>query len=388
MATAIMTSPHRRRRAQLACLAVTLIGTLIVAELVVPWAGLVPPRRETGWRPHPRWRHWHPTNTTISFKVLREGTWQTVRFNEHGMRDSSPRARSKPPNVLRLAVLGDSFVEAMQVAEDDALCRRLECYLRASLSREVEVLNFGCSGFSSLTEWALLRNLALDFEPDLVVCLHHFSDLTEDWSAQRFAQWEDDEVVCVRASLSEAEASIYRVLETSALYRGARQTLRRDLEGRCAWGRREEHPSLKTSHDAILHVPFTEDDEEAWSLSLAAVSGMAKTCAQRGLPFVLAIVPLGPQVEPVTPQIAREAGCRWLADGRRLQGCLYQSRIVKHCQHENIEVLDLLPGFLAANHAGEPRFFWRRDQHWSEAGHDLAARLLADTCVAICRRHE
>jgi hypothetical protein len=78
--------------------------------------------------------------------------WQTVEgeafveINSHGYRDRE-RTVAKPANTVRIAVLGDSFVEARQVAFEDTFGAVLERLLngdRRFAGRTVEVLNFGC----------------------------------------------------------------------------------------------------------------------------------------------------------------------------------------------------------------------------------------------------
>src|SRR5207253_9473107 len=42
-----------------------------------------------------------------------------VRINSDGLRDRE-HAKAKPPNTMRIAVLGDSFVEALQVPHEQS----------------------------------------------------------------------------------------------------------------------------------------------------------------------------------------------------------------------------------------------------------------------------
>ena len=90
-----------------------------------------------------------------------------VTINAHGMRDR-PRETAKAPGVYRIAVLGDSFIEALQVPLEKTFCAQLE----ARLSRPghpVEVLNFGCSGYGTAQELLTLRHRVRAFAPDLVL---------------------------------------------------------------------------------------------------------------------------------------------------------------------------------------------------------------------------
>jgi len=96
-----------------------------------------------------------------------------VWANSHGFRDA-PREFQKPPRTLRVALLGDSFVEALQVPFEKTAGHLLEQKLNTSASRTMnypgryEVLNFGVSCHSlgqTLLTW---EAYASKFSPDYV----------------------------------------------------------------------------------------------------------------------------------------------------------------------------------------------------------------------------
>lgn len=94
-----------------------------------------------------------------------------VRFNEHGMRDR-PRSLRKPPDTLRVALLGDSYVEAKQVDLEDTVGAVLERELALCPSlggRKVEVLNFGVAGYGTTQALLMFRERARKFAPDIVI---------------------------------------------------------------------------------------------------------------------------------------------------------------------------------------------------------------------------
>ena len=79
---------------------------------------------------------------------------------------------AKPPGVLRVAVLGDSYAEAMQLPMAQAFWAVLERELAgcgALDGRPVEVINFGVSGYGTAQELLTLRHDAWRYDPDLVV---------------------------------------------------------------------------------------------------------------------------------------------------------------------------------------------------------------------------
>ncbi len=81
------------------------------------------------------------------------------RINSDGLRDGE-HAVPKPPKVLRIAVLGDSFAEALQVAAEHAFWAVLERELGrcpALRARPVETVNFGVSSYATAQALITLR---------------------------------------------------------------------------------------------------------------------------------------------------------------------------------------------------------------------------------------
>src|SRR6476659_8509853 len=107
-----------------------------------------------------------------------EGWWKKegltyVKINSHGFHDRE-HTIAKPPDTLRIAVVGDSFTEALQVPLEKAFWSVMEPKLQHCLqpaSAKVEVLNFGVSGFSTAQELVLLQKRVWQFSPDVVVLL-------------------------------------------------------------------------------------------------------------------------------------------------------------------------------------------------------------------------
>jgi len=94
-----------------------------------------------------------------------------VKINSLGYRDVE-HTREKPPGVFRIAVLGDSMIEARQVSIADTFCKQLEKRLSGRPefgNLKVEVLNFGIGGFGTDQELLTLRLHVLDFSPDLIM---------------------------------------------------------------------------------------------------------------------------------------------------------------------------------------------------------------------------
>lgn len=94
-----------------------------------------------------------------------------VRINRGGFRDRDHQL-AKPPGTLRIAVLGDSFAEAVQVPRDETFWSILEQRLTAApqfAGQQIEVLNFAISGHGTAQQLQMLRHYVLPYQPDIVL---------------------------------------------------------------------------------------------------------------------------------------------------------------------------------------------------------------------------
>jgi len=109
---------------------------------------LYEPNRELGWKLRPG----------ASGVVIAEDR-QTVRINSHGFRDRE-RSYDKPEETFRIAVMGNSWTEALQVPLERTYPALLESDLQKNgcfNGKRVEVLNFGVAGYSTGQELLTLQ---------------------------------------------------------------------------------------------------------------------------------------------------------------------------------------------------------------------------------------
>ena len=142
---------------------IVLVIGLLLLEPIVNWAGVgneevLDIEPSTGWTLMP--------NRTFTYR--KEGYSQST-INSHGMRDVA-RTIAKPANTYRIAVLGCSITEGNQVPVKDTYCSVLERKLNENNSgKRYEVLNFAVSAYTLGQEYLRMKNLALSFQPDIVV---------------------------------------------------------------------------------------------------------------------------------------------------------------------------------------------------------------------------
>lgn len=96
-----------------------------------------------------------------------------IRTNAVGFRDDD---WSLEKRKLRIAVLGDSYMEALQIPDGEFFFDLLE---RISNDR-VEVMNFGISGYGTLTEYITYNKFVKQYRPDLVLLFFSNTDVVDN----------------------------------------------------------------------------------------------------------------------------------------------------------------------------------------------------------------
>jgi hypothetical protein len=104
-----------------------------------------------------------------------------VETNRWGFRDRD-RTLEKPPGVFRIAILGDSVVEAAQVQPGEPMNIRLEKLLAEKGYGNVEVLAFGIAGIGTTQELMLYQEKVRQFHPDAVVLVFVDNDIMNNSS--------------------------------------------------------------------------------------------------------------------------------------------------------------------------------------------------------------
>lgn len=99
----------------------------------------------------------------------------SFQFNSFGMQNDEITL-TKPIDVYRIAVFGDSYVESLQVARESNYCSLLAKELSRELGKPTEVLNFGVSNYSLAQDYLRYQTLAKDFNPDLVIIAYRVGE--------------------------------------------------------------------------------------------------------------------------------------------------------------------------------------------------------------------
>jgi len=108
------------------------------------------------------------------------GYWRTenrthIRISAQGLRDDET-SYAKPKNTFRVALLGDSITEALQVELRQTYQAVMERRF-AERGRAIQVVNLALAGATPAVSVARLRSHARRFSPDMAVLVHSAGDL-------------------------------------------------------------------------------------------------------------------------------------------------------------------------------------------------------------------
>lgn len=427
---------------RLSLIAFGLLAPLLILEIGVRLVKLAPSPAPNPaiWAPHPLFGWWHiPYSGGIFHSDFNEFEAE-VRINARGLRDREI-GYDNPSGAVRVLSLADSFGEALQVDLEDTYHKRLEDLLATSLAKPVEVLNAGVGGWGTDQEAIFYVAEGFRYNPDLVLLAFFIRndainsygplEIARNGGTQQKqfftlsptgelippplesetrlqAEPQDSQGVANSHSLTQPEPGTGSVLHgggapllplsdglwrTSALYRFLTPYLRNVpalVEYLGPSGILGGEGVVRASHPAtpipflVYQSPPEQPFEEAWALSEAIIARLRQEVEKRDARLGVVIIGAPEQIYPdeweqvLAGNPAMRASTWDLeAPNRRLTGFLAS---------QDIPFLDLLPIFRqAASQPNAPPLHFRHDQHWTVAGHQLAAEAIHDFLMSQLR---
>jgi hypothetical protein len=340
----------------------------------------------------------------------REGE-SNVRINSDGLRDRE-HSKAKPADTVRIAVLGDSFSEAMHVPIEQTFWSLLERKLQecnAFPGKKVEVINFGVSGYGTAQELMTLRQKVWDYSPDLVVlAFTTYNDIYDNSRALSKTEevpyfvYRDGELT-YDASFRDSATYHQRDSKLNRLGRWIHNSLRvvqlvhylqfvaklklTDWKNKRRLAQNEPKPTAGSTPtvrnaedigiDNMVYVePREENWKEAWRVTEGLIRQMRDDVAQRKARFLLVTLSNAIQVYPdqnVRQRFLEHVGA---------DNIFYPNlRLKALAERQQIEFLDLAQPM--QSYADQNKVFLHGfgsdlgNGHWNARGHEVAAELIA-----------
>jgi hypothetical protein len=319
-----------------------------------------------------------------------------------GFRDRE-RLRKKPDNTVRIAVLGDSNVEALQIPLEDTFCQVMERELASCGDKKIEVINFGVGGYGTTNELLLLKYRVWQYSPDIVVlCFTSGNDLLDN--AARYQQYLDI-LKYYRGKNSYADMNFikYKIKVTALKIRDfftsnfysvqAVYKLKAEIEKRAQMAsarNKSLHPLLKEEglKNEVYREPDTPFWKDAWALTEKLILEMRDEVRRHGVEFLVVTMVTYPQCYP-DPATRRE-----LLRLLDVEDLFYPDyRLKKLGEKEGFEVYNLAPLFQA--YAEEHQVYLAGFKtspvpgrgHLNAEGNRLAGKILARNFCQLLQKN-
>jgi hypothetical protein len=331
-----------------------------------------------------------------------------IQINNAGLRDRE-HAKVKPANTLRLAILGDSYAEALQVSIEQTFWAVLERELAKCSyvnGREVEAINFGVSGYGTAQELMTLRHKVWDYSPDVVVLafltgnditdnvrafggdpmrpyfVYRNGELVLDESFRNLAAYRARQTVV--ASMGYWALNYSRVVQ---LMNAAQHKIVKYGRSRPAGGLEDRDRDDEVGlNDRVYTEPSDPLWQEAWRVTEGLILLMRDEVREKGADFLVVTLSNAMQVYP-DPSVRRV-----FMERLGIRTLLYPDlRIQTLGEREGFAVLNLAPKF--QDYADQNKKFLHGFYpnmgrgHWNTQGHRLAGETIAQIlCKVVVAR--
>jgi lysophospholipase L1-like esterase len=316
-----------------------------------------------------------------------------VELNSRGMNDK-PVPLEKPADEFRVLVLGDSFVEAVQVPREQNFCQRLERLLSERHHRKVRVINAGVTTYSPLLEYLYFTRELRQYQPDAVVQVFFSNDVYDDLRYTALADFGphglpvavgpgDHWIVFPRGKPMrerDQEQWAFRRSPGEEAPWLATQSYLAALVNDVLAGWRLNHtyaqPPMNDEFFILEDSPeLAEPQQRGWQLTRRYIGLLKEACDQAGTKFILTSAPIASQVYGHTSYD------HFFFRGRPTEADQTHLKEIAAALHAPF--VDLLTPL---RHAGKG-LYYPHDGHWTPKGHRVVAENLAPALATVIEEH-
>ena len=341
---------------------------------------------------------WHVPSHSGDY-VTEDFATHGIEINSFGMRDKE-RTIEKTSGPTRIAILGDSFTEAMHVANDQTFAQVME----KNAGGKAEVLNFGVAGFGTVQELLTYREKVRQFKPDIVILaflsandMRNNSRPLEDLYSGSYntdrpfprlvgsGTWD---IVSPEPNplannpyvlFAKRHLTTYRFLWYA---KSALQARFASVSPATSTSTPSD-PVADTGENVQVYLSrlFMPPEEEpfisAWGATEWAIKELQSEAEKDGGKFILVMLPDEPHLEWDPKKALETEFSVTLPDGFDID--YPEKRLKAFSQKEGVAFLDMTPAFRSARdkeNLQPPFFSYPHDGHWTPKGHQLAGETI------------
>ena len=298
--------------------------------------------------------------------------WHTeLRTNRFGFRDLE--RQKKRPEESRILVIGDSFMEALQVPFSESFPQVLQEELGGYGISDVQVLNASVSGWGTEDALVALERYGPALEPDLVLLVMTLHNDVSDnlylesynFDGEHLTRRENSLMPTSKYIELSVKGAIAQNLHLYHLVRGTFSAKKVESAGRSL----DEHVAKLV--DTQAHT----DVEQGWLVTFALLDRLRSEAARQDARLAVVLIPLRIQVQ-------RASWARFAARHRLsptlLDEQVPQRRVSVWANRNGVPVVNLLSPFQRWRDDELGLLYLEEDGHWTARGHALAADKVAE----------
>lgn len=300
---------------------------------------------------------WTPKKNFVGIHE-RDGFAISVHQNRFGLRTSNKLLMKNPERKRRIIILGDSYVWGYGVGDKDVFTELTKP------GSDVELINFGVSGYGTDQEYLFYKKLGKSFEVDeVILMITPYNDFMNNISRKQYGykkpyfKLANEHLQLISDHLKPntlkniqnwLNERLYGFNYINSLFRN-----RRFLESR-------KKGASAPKQFVLDGNSVSDSDRNSMKITIRIVDELRKLVRSQGREFKVVFIPYKVHINkninrnhPMVPLFAEK---------------LYE---------QGIEYLE--PFFIFSRHSEKmANLFNQRDNHFSIAGHNLFARILLD----------
>jgi hypothetical protein len=325
---------------------------------------------------------------------------QELTFNSLGMHDTE-HPLEKPPDVFRILLLGDSFVQAVQVNESETAHQVLEDYLNEQKQTgqpTIEVLSSGVINWGTNQHLVYYREQGHLFQPDLVLLAFYLgNDFSDNLPGNvvttgGFNCYAPYFAVC-NGNLNPTPLayapgigdlqdncsplwrtwvnSIGRLFQYSRLYQQIEPLIM------ATYPRQQFGQSLPSAFSALYFLTSEIELEQAWQVTLTTIAQLQQEVEADGTNF--AVVLISPDIIVRLGALSQAEQEVFIKDNPLFadaQADKPNQRLAKFLDRHSIAYLDLQPPMTEHLSAHQTPLYILGEGHWTVEGNRVAAEIM------------
>ena len=281
------------------------------------------------------WYHINPPHQVAS-QTLSEYSY-AIRANNEGLLDKDFTVEKKP-HAFRIMVIGDSFVQGMGAVVDSTLPAQLQRILKKQYgdSSNIEVWNCGVANSDPFFEYMLFANRLQKYNPDYVIEVVNFTDITDVILRGGFNRFNADSTVTFNS------APWYEPLYAkSFLFRSIYHDV---FHYSWLFLRPKQEEKAKENSSVMIGEVLTD---------------FKKLCTARHIPFLAAFHPSNYELREKTEYSMQN--------------------LISHCDSTHIQYVDIKACLVAQGLEGEKSkaLYWPVDGHCNRLGYMYFAQCIS-----------